>query len=269
MLSRFNYVVSRVTIDSIRYCLDASEPWMGFGRLPQRCYNGAGRVIDKDAPYLVLFSADSLTEGKVTMAILSNDEKGGIQARVQCMPGNLEAAGLRAEMKEHGQQAYMKRIQTSYTGEATVSNLEVDSLRLPDMPLNIVYEVHLTLDSSSDLYYFNPMLAEGRKENPFKAATRSYPVEMDNAMDETYTLTMDIPNGYVVDELPKSARVSYNTDEGFFEYLIQADADRIQFRTRVKLKKANFTQEDYEPLREFFAYVVKKQNEQIVFKKKK
>jgi len=34
-------------------------------------------------------------------------------------------------------------------------------------------------------------------------------------------------------------------------------------------KKANFLPEEYELLREFFSMVVKKQSEQIVFKKKK
>jgi hypothetical protein len=34
------------------------------------------------------------------------------------------------------------------------------------------------------------------------------------------------------------------------------------------LKKANFKPEDYNSLRDFFAYVVKKQSEQVVFKKK-
>jgi hypothetical protein len=269
ILDRYNYVISQVTIDSMVYYLDASDPWMGFGRLPERCYNGAGRLIDKDQPQLVLLSADSLTEGKLTMALISNDEKGGLVARVQSVPGNLEAAEMRAKVKEVGRQEFLKKIQTSYTSDATVSNLELDSLQQPDQPLNIVYDVHLITDSSSDLFYFNPMLAEGYRQNPFEAANRYYPVEMPCAEDETYTMTMEIPIGYVVDEVPKSVRVSYNTDEGFFEYLIQKDDQRVQFRTRIKLKKANFTAEDYESLRDFFGYIVKKQQEQIVFKKKK
>jgi hypothetical protein len=40
-------------------------------------------------------------------------------------------------------------------------------------------------------------------------------------------------------------------------------------RSRIKLTKANFKPEDYGTLREFFAFIVKKQSEQIVFKKKK
>lgn len=269
LITRYNYVIDRVTVDSMSYLLDASEPWSAFGRLPARCYNGIGRVVDKEHPDLITLSPDSLTEGKVTMAIISSDEKGGMVARIHSIPGNIEAAGVREKVKDEGQPAFLKKIQASYPGDATVSDLELDSLKQPDEPLNINYDVHLTADSTADLYYFNPMLAEAYRENPFKSATRLYPVEMSCAMDETYTLNMEIPSGYVVDELPKSAKVTYNTDEGFFEYIIQKDDTQVMFRSRIKLKKANFAAEDYATLRDFFSYVVKKQGEQIVFKKKK
>ena len=36
---------------------------------------------------------------------------------------------------------------------------------------------------------------------------------------------MDMPGGYVVDELPRSAKVSFNDGEGYFEYLIEKQAD--------------------------------------------
>ena len=42
----------------------------------------------------------------------------------------------------------------------------------------------------------------------------------------------------------------------------------IQLRSRIKLKRANYDPEEYESLRSFFDFVVKKHNEQFVFKKK-
>ncbi len=269
LLSRFNYVISRVEIDSSRYCLDASEPWMGFGRLPSRCYNGYARLMNKERPSAIMLSADSVMEGSNILVIISNDEKGGIAGRLQSSPGYDEASGVRQRVKEKGQQEFMKKLQTTYSGDAVLSNLEIDSLNQPEQPLGVDYDFRLTPDSSSDLYYFNPLMAEGYKENPFKSAERVYPVEMSHAIDETYNLTMEIPAGYVVDELPKSAKVLFNDDEGFFEYLIVKDDQRIQFRSRIKLKKANFKPEDYSTLRDFFGFIVKKQSEQIVFKKKK
>jgi hypothetical protein len=100
------------------------------------------------------------------------------------------------------------------------------------------------------------MAADVYKENPFKAAQRSYPVEMPYCIDETHVLNMQIPTGYQVDELPKQAKVTLNDDEGMFEYLIQQAGDRIQLRCRIKLNKANFLPQDYETLRNFFAFVL-------------
>jgi hypothetical protein len=267
LLSRYNYVITRATIDSVNYSLDASEPWLAFGRLPVRCYNGYARVLDKENPSAAILAADSVIEGKATLVFISNDDKEGLIGHYQSMPGYAEACDLRENYKEHGEAEYMKKLQTAYSGDAVVSNLTMDSLKMPDQPLGVEYDFKLTPDTTSDMYYFNPMMGEAYKENPFKAAERVYPVEMPYAIDETYSMNMEVPKGYVVDELPKSAKVLFNTDEGFFEYLIIKDDQRIQFRTRIKLMKATYKPEDYATLRDFFGYVVKKQSEQIVFKK--
>ena len=70
-----------------------------------------------------------------------------------------------------------------------------------------------------------------------------------------------------MDELPKSTRMMLNENDGMFEYIIQKNATNIQMRARLKINKANFTNADYDSLREFYAYILKKQEEQIVFKK--
>ncbi|HEY0611092.1 MAG TPA: hypothetical protein VGD35_15590, partial [Chitinophaga sp.] len=87
--------------------------------------------------------------------------------------------------------------------------------------------------------------------------------------DEIYTLNMEIPEGYDVEELPKSTMVKFNEDEGLFQYMIAKDENIIQFRSRIKLNKATFPPEEYGTLRDFFDMIVKKQGEQIVLKKKK
>ena len=80
---------------------------------------------------------------------------------------------------------------------------------------------------------------------------------------------MAIPEGYEVEEMPKSVRFKLNDDEGMFEYLIANRDGRLQLRSHIVLNKANFDMEDYEALREFYAFIIKKQGEQIVLKKTK
>ena len=148
-----------------------------------------------------------------------------------------------------------------------IQNFEVDSLNKYDFPLTVHYEFDLKKQSAADILYFDPMFGEQYKTNPFKSMERHYPVEIPYLLDDTYTLTMDIPSGYQVDELPKSARVAYNEKEGLFEYLVQKGEGNIMMRVHLKLNKAFFPVEEYTTLRDFFAFMVKKENEQIVFKK--
>jgi hypothetical protein len=88
--------------------------------------------------------------------------------------------------------------------------------------------------------------------------------------DETFILNMEVPKGYVVDELPKQMLAKFD-EEGktFFEYRIALSGDNISFRTRIKVDRTFFMPDEYEILREFYNMIVKKQAEQIVFKKKK
>jgi hypothetical protein len=268
LLSRFNYVISMAHIDSIFYFLDGSEPWLGFSRLPLRCYNGTARVLNKEHPSSVALDADGMKESKITMVIINKDEKGGLTGRLTTTPGFNEACDLRAQIKSSGTADLLKHIKAAYSEGISIDSLEIDSLAKPDEPLQVAYDLQIKPDPAMGILYFNPMLGEAYKENPFKSADRKYPVEMPFAMDEIYTLTMDIPEGYVVDELPKSAKVLFNGDQGVFEYLIAKGDDNIQFRSRIRLNQANFKPEDYAALRDFFGFIVKKQSEQIVFKKK-
>ena len=266
VIDRFDYLICRAFIGGKYYLLDATEPTLGFGELTGKCYNGYARVINETRPDSLYLSADSLNEKEVTTLFLTNDSAGKISGSYKCILGNIQSADIREKMKESDENEYFKNIKKSFPFDANLSNTIIDSLAQPEMPVSVGYDVDFKFDG--DLVYFDPlMFADVPKENPFKSAQRNYPVEMPYCIDRTYVMNMQVPQGYKVDELPKPARVTLNDNEGSFEYLIQQNGDNIQLRCRTKLNKANFEPEDYETLRNFFAFVVEKQGEQIVFKK--
>jgi hypothetical protein len=267
MLERLNYVIVRVLVGGKVYYLDAAHPQLGFGQLAGNCYNGHARIIsDKDSAS-VYFEADSLKEKKTTMVLIGSNDKGELEGSFQSLPGLQESYNTRVKVSAIGEKNYFKDIQTSYGEDLEISNGTIDSLQRLEDPLNIHYDFRLKQPIGSPLIYFNPMFGDAWRENPFKAAERKYPVEMPYTRDEIYVFSMEIPEGYVVDELPKSAKVAFNEDQGLFEYLVGHQGNQIQLRCHLKLIKAYFPAEDYSSLRDFFAYVVKKENEQIVLKK--
>jgi len=153
------------------------------------------------------------------------------------------------------------------TSECKVRDPVFDKLKDYEEPVVVSYNMKVNFDE--DVQYINPLFAEATKRNPFTAATRLYPVEMPYKINEMIVVRLDIPKGYTVDEVPKSTRVKLNENEGMFEYLVSKDADMIQVRSIIRLDKAIFLPEDYQTLRDFFAYIVKKHSEQVVFKKMK
>lgn len=267
LIDRFNYTISQVIIDNRVYYLDASNAQMGFGRLSPECYNGHARVVDPMAT-AINFTADSLLERKITSVLMINNDKGGIMGSMQKTPGYFESYNLRRKIKDAGLPGYVAELQKGFLSEVQIKEPKVDSMDLLDMPVKLEYQFEMP-ETDEDIMYFNPMMTEAWKENPFKAANRYYPVEMPYTIDETYLLRMDVPRGFEVEEMPKQVRMKLNeNDDGFFEYLISNSNGVISMRCRLRLSRTYFMPEEYEMLREFFAMVVQKQGEQIVFKKK-
>ena len=265
LMDRFNYAIARVKIGNKYFLLDAANDRLGFGRLDVECYNGTGRLIAA-LPELIPLSTDSLHENKTTSVFVINGEK-GIEGSFVSNLGYFESLNSREKLKNTKEEDFFKEIKKTYPFEVDLENPKIDSLRQLENPITLKYDLKFNFDE--DIVYFNPMLAEVTKTNPFKSAERYYPVEMPYCSDETYILNMEIPKGYVVDELPKSARVKLNEDDGIFEYIIMKSEEGIQFRSRITIKKAIFEPEDYQTLRDFFGFIVKKQAETIVFKKAK
>jgi hypothetical protein len=271
LMDRFNYVISDVMIGDKEYYLDASQPRMGFGKLGYECYNGPMRVIKEDDAIPVDLYADSLKETSLAAVFIINDEKGKLAGSMQQVAGYYQSGHLRDRIKKDGKENYIKSLGKSMgTIEASVTNVKIDSLTRYEDPVSLSYEFALKTEGEEDILYINPMFGEGFTENPFKSAQRFYPVEMPYTKDEIYTMQMEVPKGYEIDELPKSTVVKFNeAGDAVFEYRIAANGDNIMLRSRLQIKRAYFDPEEYEILREFFNMIVKKHNEQIVFKKKK
>ena len=266
VLDKMNYLIcmTRLGIDTVY--LDASRPYLGFGQLSIDCYNGHARIISKNGGP-VYFLPEKIKEQKNTTVIIANDQNGNLVGSLACSLGIFGSEQLRREIKTSGQNKYLDNLKRTLTTETDLMNFSIDSLHKPEFPSTMHFDFKLPL--SGDILYFNPILMTEYIKNPFASEKRRYPVVLDYPIDNLYVFSMEIPDGYTVDELPKSARVNLNENAGSFEYLIEKDQSRIQFRSRIKLNEMVFPAEDYDSLRDFFGFIIKKYNEQIVFKKKK
>ncbi len=268
LIQQYNYVICKLTINDKVYYLDATSPNRSFNYLPTYCYNNGGRCINVETPSFEPLFADSISENKITNVLLMLDDKGSNwKGTLQSSYGNAEAEDIRETISEKGLAYFNKKISDAYPPDIKLNEIKFTNLDSTEKSLAIKYDLNIE-NNASDIIYFSPMLKEAITENYFKAPDRYYPVEMPFKLYETYMIKLFIPVGYTVDEIPKSERLNLDNNDGMFEYLVRKNEDDIDIRVILKLNKATFPVEDYETLRTFFDLVVKKEAEQIVFKKK-
>ena len=247
-----NYVIVRLRTGGREYFLDATDPHLGFARIPLVCYNGYARVVSEQ-PDSAMLVPDSLVEFKFGSVFLSpNDSGDGLSGTYKETQGYYASLDIRDSVSKRGEDAYFEELRKAYPFEVQLGDKQIDSLKAYDEPVTVHYALTMPM-AGDDRIYFNPMLSEGRKENPFAAAVRHYPIEMPYKIDELFVLQMDIPKGYEVEELPKAVRVKLNESDGIYDYSFLSDGETIQFRSRLVLKRTYFLPEEYQNLRDFFA----------------
>lgn len=267
LTENLNYVIVRVRIDGLAYFLDASDRALGFGRLPLKCYNGYSRVISS-VPDSVLLRPDSVVESSFNTVFLSTDGAGGgMSGTYTKTQGYYGSQEIRKEIASKGEKVYFEEAGKSYPFDVRIGDYHIDSLKMLEMPVTVRYSLSIP-KGGEDHLYFNPMLCEAMKENPFAAAERKYPVELPFAVNDLFVLQMDIPAGYEVEEAPKSVKLTLGGEDGIYEYGIAVTEQSLQVRRRLVVRKTFFQAQDYVSLRDFFGQVVKKEGEMIVFRKK-
>ncbi len=266
LMQDFNYLICIVYEGDYEIKLDASWPNLPFGRLMPECYNGA-RIMVSNNPKLLILSTDSLNETKMTNVFIVNDEKGGFSGTVSTTFGVDQSYTIREEVrKKTAEEFFRKNVKYIETG-VKHSNDAFDSLANYSIPLIMHNDIVLDSLLKSDLVYLTPVLGPSYITNPFVADERIYPVEFPYKRHFVYVLSMEIPKGYLVDEIPKSTRIRLNDNQGLFEYVIQQNSDNIQMQMRLKLNKTNFPVEDYASLRSFLGTLLKKSRNRSYLKK--
>ena len=121
--------------------------------------------------------------------------------------------------------------------------------------------------TSDDHIYLNPMIFPDETENPFTNVNRKFPVEFPYAQTTAVNTTLTIPEGYQVEELPKSTRATMNQNELEFSYIIRQVNNIVSIRYKATINTPFIGSEQYEELRNFWEEMVIRNNQQIVLKK--
>jgi hypothetical protein len=267
MADQFNYVVCRATIDGKQYMLDATDKLLPIGVLPERCLNGQGLVISETNHGWVSLA----TKVKARTAVAAEfqlDESGDLKGKINYSRDGYDAHRMRKAFTAKGEAAYLKDALNGHSWEVEKTEFQdVGEINKPAREIHdLVIREHIT--KAGDIMYINPFVTGQLESNPFKLETRVYPVDYASPSEKIYTCKLIVPEGYAVDELPKSKLFVLPENAAKYMFNVTQAGNTIFISSNLQINKSVFIQTEYPALREFYNQVVAKQSEQIVLKKK-
>lgn len=259
------FVVAIKTGDSFAF-LDASieDGWINV--LPDRLLVDRARIISKEktTEWVDLTGLAIAKTQSVVMAELQPD--GTLQAEIQSRFSGSEAADQRHEFR-------MATDSATFVSElARDLNCEIEELTLtdhlglgPDMSRKM--RVTKQCDTAGDMIYVNPWILTVLKENPLTEEHRVLPVEFPHISSESLSTQIRLPEGYIVDELPKT--LSMKSEDGALSCLIASTFDNyiLSSRCQIQVSRIFFTPDEYLVVKNFLDEVCKRLEDVIVIKK--
>lgn len=268
-LRQFNYVIVRVELAEGKYMLlDATDKDLPMHLLPTKCINDQGLLVRKEGVKWV--DLKPTAKYNLTRAFelsLNEDMEWEGVMKVRCK--DYAATSIREDyIEKDDEAAYIASIESDHEG-LSIEEFKVDGINDISKVVKENCDVSFSnqVMEGGDLLYFNPMLSFGMDENPFKLAERSYPVDYPYPQSITYSIQYEIPEGYVVDELPEKKVIGLPEKSGQFSYSVKTQAGKIILLSQFKTNKNLFLPSEYPALKEFYNIVIAKHAEQVVLKK--
>lgn len=272
LLERFNYVVALVPLAPDQDLLvDATEPLLPCGVLPERCLNQVGRLIMREAKesrWVNLTSPNRFVHYR--QVNLAFDAQGGLSGKVHEEHGGYAGVHTRRQLTNLGDKKFLSEMMTPHPSWA-VPKLAVANRDDVTKPLAIDYEFSQPAEDNklATMLYLSPLREFTSEQNPFRHDDRLFPVDFGALLDETTVITLTLPEGYELAELPKPAVVALPDEGGRYFYSVTAlTPGTVQITSRLNLRKSVYAANEYVSLREFYRLMLEKQGEKLVIKKK-
>lgn len=269
ILTDFNYVLAFIELGDETYLLDATDKLLPFGTIPFKTLNGNARIMDFDNGsywYNIQPKGRNVDYYKLDLTLNNDDELSGAFSELH---SGYRALEWRREILSKGEKVFNR--QGVLNSEIDFSSLNFNNSKLEiGKPLKVDQNIKMEVDVVGDYIYLNPLMFNfDMLENPFKMEDRKYPIDLGYPYEKIYDLTLSIPDGYLIDELPQNKRFLFLEDVGSCSITYGKSGDKLHCVLRFRLAISNFPKEIYPELQSFFSGITNEHNNTLLKIKKK
>lgn len=271
VLTAFDNVIVVAKIGEKHILLDATDKNHKPSLIAYENLNHQGLKVDlelENAQWIGLDDDANISRKNITYALkLSDDNK--LTGNSFISSSGYEGLKRREAYNSAANEAdFLKSFKSDKPG-LTINKYGITNLNSPEDMLveSMDLSIEDNVEEAGNLAYFTPLLFERTKENPFKLDERKFPVDFGYAQEENYRITVEFPQSYAIEKMPKNEKIMLPDERASFTFIFVAEGNRLMLNSKISIKTSVFTPQEYHELKELFMNVVRKQSEQIVFKK--
>ena len=264
----FNYVIAATEIDGKQVLLDATNKKTTLNILPLNTLNWTGRLIRQDgSSHEINLVPTTLTTENANLMVLI-DNMGMITGRARNIKTDYDAFNFRERYEGISKEIYLEKLENKLNG-IQINDYSIDNIK--DFSKPIIENFTFTADNQCEIIggkiYFDPLLFFTQTKNPFIQEKRELPIYFGYPKQSKYNISIQIPEGYSVEIMPKPIKISTVENVILFTFNIFSEGNKIQVQITREMNTAIVSAEYYDILKDFHQKMIDKLNEKIVLKK--
>lgn len=255
----FNYVIILASVNGNNVLTDATEILSLNNRIPSRCINDKGLIVQKDKVEWIglecLFPSQITTD--IQIEIPNNSI---VNSCISKSATEYDASYFRYNYTDKIENIKKRLESTDFT--------VIDSTIVAKNQLNKKEPYILTYNQTNkpeivnEKIYLSPFLKETIADNPLKQKARTYPIDLTYPKQRFFHSTIIVPDGYKVDYLPSEQKMSNQLFD--LNYSVKLENNKIHISLDYYFKRSVYSADDYSKIKFYYDEIVKKGNEKIV-----
>ena len=241
---------------------DAGNKYLRDNLLPLSAYNNEAFIPLSEGSIFAELNADLIQcQEKVHHEIVVIDKEVSIKATLQ--PDYFTSAQIRESLAGNSSKDKLMEW-INRNSKFPVDSAKLIELENPNEDLKIEIFAHQDLSDKGNELEVNPFLIGIIKTNPFDKTFRVNNIEFNYALNELITSTITVEGDYKKISFPTKTLQKFDEGALIFHYESNQTNNKINCMSRRVIKTTTYNKNEHLKLKNLFADIIKKQNENLI-----
>ncbi|MET3036997.1 transglutaminase-like domain-containing protein [Chryseobacterium sp. NRRL B-14859] len=264
-VSNMNFVLAAIKAGDAFHLYDATSKQSSMDELPLRDWNQYGILLNKEKTLQIQMTNTKPGSTFLTVNAKINED-GSVSGTYSDKDTGTFAMYVKDSYDENPEK-YKKQYKENFSVDFT----DIDSKVLENgaFESTMKFSSMNMIDRIGKKMIINPMLFLSKNSNEFdQTEARKHPIDFGAPSTKVKKITFEIPEGYVIEEMPQNKRIVTEDKEIEYAYVAEQKNNKLEVTTTTKIGSADYPKEYYPAFKQIWGVASKYENQVISLIKK-